>query len=105
MSKVVYYKENQDFNNDILNDSYVLVDFFATWCGPCQQLGPELDKLSEEVDYKVVKIDIDEARELAIQNGVRSVPTLVLFKGKEEVGRIIGYRDKDELKEEVRGFM
>lgn len=103
--KIFHYKSGEDFMNETLTDGYTLVDFFATWCGPCQQLGPEIEALAEEVDYKVVKVDIDIARDLAIQYGVRSVPTMILFKNKEKVGTILGYRTKEELKEEVKNLM
>lgn len=103
--KIFHYKAGEDFLAETLTDEYTLVDFFATWCGPCQQLGPEIEALAEEVDYKVVKVDIDEARDLAIQYGVRSVPTMILFKNREKVGTILGYRSKEELKEEVKNLM
>lgn len=103
--KIFHYKSGEDFMNETLTDGYTLVDFFATWCGPCQQLGPEIEALAEEVDYKVVKVDIDIAKDLAIQYGVRSIPTMILFKNKEKVGTILGYRTKEELKEEVKNLM
>lgn len=103
--KIFHYKAGEDFLAETLTDEYTLVDFFATWCGPCQQLGPEIEALAEEVNYKVVKVDIDEARDLAIQYGVRSVPTMILFKNREKVGTILGYRSKEELKEEVKNLM
>lgn len=100
--KLVHYAEGENFQEETLvKDGYTLVDFFATWCGPCQLLGPEIEKYAEEVDFKVVKVDIDMARELAIENGVRSVPTMILYKNREPIGRILGFRTKDELKAEI----
>ena len=101
MSKVAYYA-GEDFKNETLvKEGVTLVDFFATWCGPCQMLGPVLDDLSQEVDYKVVKVDVDQARDLAAEFGVRSVPTMVVFKNGEVVDQMIGFLRKDEINQKV----
>lgn len=72
-----------------------LVDFSATWCGPCKMLAPVIDELSEELDGTLVgKIDIDEEQELAVEYGVMSVPTVILFKDGAEVTRLVGVRPK-----------
>ena len=74
-----------DFNTHI-NDSLVLVDFFATWCGPCKMLGPVLEEIANDrVDVKIVKIDTDECPNLSKEYGIMSVPTLMLFKNGEVV--------------------
>ena len=84
--------------NDLINDDLVLVDFFATWCGPCKMLGPVLEELSEEREsVKIVKIDVDECSSIARSFGIMSVPTLVLFKNGEELKRMTGYTSKDVL--------
>ena len=101
MSKVVHYS-GEDFEKDtILSEGVTLVDFYAVWCGPCQMLGPVLDDLSQEVDYKVVKVDVDQARDLAAEFGVRSVPTMVVFKNGEVVDQMIGFLTKDEINQKV----
>ncbi|HZV03006.1 MAG TPA: thioredoxin [Planctomycetota bacterium] len=77
----------------------VLVDFTATWCGPCQRLAPTLEALSQELGEKAtfVKVDIDESPNLAEQYGVEGVPTLMLFKGGEPVDRKVGGLPKPVL--------
>ena len=69
-----------------------LVDFWASWCGPCKMLAPTVDKLAEKYDGKVIvgKVDVDEEQELARQFGVMSIPTVVLFKDGKEVQRTVG---------------
>lgn len=105
MSKVIHYGgENivdKMLETVVSKEGITVVDFFATWCGPCRALGPVLDELSEEVDYSIVKIDVDQYQDLAAFYGVRSIPTLVIFKDGKPVETLIGGRSKDQLKEEV----
>lgn len=92
--------EEKDFEEMVVkNNKLVLVDFFATWCGPCRMLTPELEKVAESVqEYAdVVKIDVDENRNLAKQFGVMSIPTLVVMKNGAEVERVIGFRQSADL--------
>lgn len=78
----------------------VLVDFFATWCGPCKMIMPVLEEISKErTDVKIVKVDIDEHRPIALQEGVRSVPTLILYKDGLEIAREVGFQPKEKLNE------
>ncbi len=80
----------------------VLVDFFATWCGPCQMLLPVLEKLaSEEERFDIIEIDIDNAHELAIKYGVEVVPTMMLFKDGYKIKEMTGFHSEAELKEEL----
>ncbi len=90
-------KEN--FEQEILKaDKPVLVDFWASWCGPCRMLGPTIDEIAEEhPEIKVCKINIDDEAELAIRHGVMSVPTLMIFKNGEIVQTAIGVRPKEEI--------
>lgn len=86
-----------DFEEKVLkSDVPVLVDFWAEWCGPCQMAGPILDELADEYKDKVVvaKLNIDENQESPMKYQVMSIPTVVLFKGGEEVDRKIGYGGK-----------
>ncbi len=78
----------------------VIVDFFATWCGPCKMLSPILESIADtEKDVKILKVDIDENMDLAQKFGIMSVPTLMLFKDGEEYGREIGLKSKQDLEE------
>ncbi|BDU67552.1 MAG: thioredoxin [Candidatus Tyloplasma litorale] len=83
----------------------VIIDFFATWCGPCQMLLPIYDEISIELhDVKMVKIDIDEEPDFASNNGITSVPTIVAFKNGKEVSRVSGFRNKEDLISFIKGI-
>ena len=84
---------------DLIKEGTVLVDFYATWCGPCKMQGEVLKKLEEDV--KIVKIDVDEHTELAKEFGVMSIPTLILFKDGEVVNKNIGFTPESV----IRGWM
>lgn len=92
-----------EFEEEVLNyNGKVLVDFFATWCGPCQMLSPVLEKISEEEnEIKIVKVNIDEETKLSMENGVEVVPTLVLYDNGKVVRKLEGYMDEEELKKEI----
>ena len=81
--------------DEITSKGNVLVDFFATWCGPCKMLAPELEEIKDKV--QIVKIDIDENLELCKRFGVMSVPTLVYFKADGTYTMHIGYMTSDEM--------
>ena len=74
-----------------------LLDFYATWCGPCKMLSPIIDDLSEDMSLEVVKIDIDKNEDLVKEFGIMSVPTIVLLKDNKEVARNIGFITKNDL--------
>jgi len=89
---------SSDFKK-ILEKDIVLVDFFATWCGPCRMLGPELEKLCEEnPDINVLKVDVDEYPEIAADFNVSSIPFMVLFKNGKPVANTLGYKNAAALK-------
>ena len=78
----------------------VLVDFWATWCGPCKMIGPVIEEIANEhPEIKVCKINVDEEGELSIKHGVMSIPTLMIFKNGEIAQTAIGYRPKEEIEE------
>ena len=93
---------NENFNKEVLNsEKPVLVDFWATWCGPCKMIAPMISEISEEFNNKVKvgKVNVDEEKELAIKYGISSIPTLVIFKDGKIAKTLIGFRPKEEIKE------
>ena len=101
----VLHVNKENFQEVVLQaQGRVLVDFWATWCGPCQKIAPEIEALAEENEHIVVgKIDVDQEMELAIQFGVTSIPTLVLMEKGEKVGQLIGYRPKEDILKFIEG--
>ena len=91
--------KSESFEKEVLeSEKPVVLDFFATWCGPCKMLRPVIEELSEEhPEVKFVSVDVDEEAEIAIRYGVSSIPCLVFLKNGEEVGRSVGFRPKDAL--------
>ena len=92
---------DDNFDEEVLrSDKPVLVDFFAEWCGPCKMMAPVIDELAGEMEGTAVigKLNVDEAPQTAAKYGVQSIPTVIVFKGGEEVNRSVGFKNKEDLK-------
>ncbi len=85
----------------------VIIDVYASWCGPCQMMEPIVTALEKEMgsEYKFLKLNVDEARDLSIEFGVTSVPTFLFIKNNQVRGRETGYMDKEDLKKKITGYL
>ena len=103
MAVLTITKDN--FENEVLkSDVPVLVDFWASWCGPCRMMSPIVDQIAEEVtDCKVGKINVDEEGELAQQFGIMSSPTLLVFRDGKVANQSVGVRDKAFVIDMIKG--
>ena len=103
MSVIKLTKDNFD-SEVIKSDKPVLIDFFATWCGPCRMVSPIVDEIAEEnSQYKICKVDVDEEPELAGAFNVSSIPTLVVVKDGKAVNQAVGARPKEAILEMLEG--
>ncbi len=105
MSIVSIKKEN--YKQEIADsDKPIILDIYATWCGPCIQIAPIFEELAREYGhlYKFAKLNVDESRELAIMYGVTSIPTFVFIKNNEVLGKETGYLSKEDLLGKIKSF-
>ena len=96
---IIHVNSLEEFNAKIAQGR-VLVDFFATWCGPCKMLAPlleEIDERKEAGDLLIVKVDVDEAGVIAARFGIQSIPTLILFENGQAIKHSLGYMPKPQL--------
>ncbi len=101
---MLVYLKDEDLK-DLVKEGNVLVEFFATWCGPCKMLSPELEKIVEnEKNIKVIKVDVDEHEQLAREYGILSVPTLVYYYNGEVKKQSAGFVPKDIIVKEFNSY-
>ena len=94
----VLHLNESEFDAKITSAPLAMVDFWATWCGPCKMVSPIVDEIAaERSDLVVGKVNVDEQMELAVQFGITSIPTLMVFKGGKVVNKTIGYTPKEEI--------
>ncbi len=98
---MIYLDKEENFD-DLIKEGTVLVDFSATWCGPCKMLESELESIEDKI--KIVKVDIDKFQKLTQEYRIMSVPTMVFFKDGEKKEEIVGYHTSDELLEVINGL-
>ena len=99
---------DQSFQEMVLNsDKPVLVDFWAAWCGPCRMLGPIIEELHGDYDGKAVvgKVDVDNNQQIAMQYGIRNIPTVLIFKNGEVVDKFVGVAPKASIAEKLNSFL
>lgn len=99
--------QKDEFEKIINESKPTIVDFFATWCGPCKMLSPILEKVEEDSkgEFNIVKIDVDESYDVAKKYGIMSVPTLIIFKDGDEQEKIVGLRQKNQIEDAVRNYI
>ena len=107
MGKEVTLTDN-NFHDEVINSQTpVLVDFWAEWCGPCRMVGPVVEEIAQEFEgkIKVGKVNVDENQATAAQYGIRSIPTLLFFKGGQLVNQIVGVQPKTKLVELINKIL
>ena len=89
---------------EVIKEGKVVIDFFATWCGPCKMLSPVMDEISNELsDISFYKVDVDKNEDIAREYGIMSIPTIIIFENGNVVNTLVGLRSKSELINTIRG--
>lgn len=96
-SKTVIQTNEKSFEEDVLKKDFVIVDFYADWCGPCRMILPYLDEIASELGVDIVKVNIDESPNIASKYNVMSIPTIIIFKKGEKVSTNVGAASKARL--------
>src|SRR3954470_23378104 len=100
MGANTFHTSDGNFERDVLNsDTPVLVDFWAEWCGPCRALSPKLEEIASAMGGKVVvvKVNVDENEQTPRKYGIKGIPALLLFKGGQQIGQLVGNHPKDDI--------
>jgi len=97
----------QNFEEEVTkSDKPIIVDFWASWCGPCKMLGPVFEKVSQDMpEVKFAKLNVDENKDLQQKNAVMGIPCMIIFKNGEEVDRIVGFQPEEKLKENIKNIL
>ena len=100
---ITYAKSVEEYNQ-LVEGKTVVVDFFATWCGPCKMLSPVIEQIDREhlVNCDFVKVDVDELSQLAAKYGINSIPTIIIFKDGEPKDMLLGYRGLPQLVDAIK---
>ncbi|MCC3868874.1 thioredoxin [Terrisporobacter mayombei] len=104
MAKIV---NSNEFKEAIKEEGVVVVDFFATWCGPCKMLAPIFEELSNEMEEKTqfIKVDVDQSVDIAREYGVQSIPTMAIIKNGQPVETMVGFLPKDVIKSNIENYL
>ena len=98
---------SENFENLKSGDQPLVVDFWATWCGPCRMVGPVISELAQEYDGRIVvgKCDVEENEDIAMEFGIRNIPTILFFKGGQVVDKIVGAQAKARIQEKFEALL
>ena len=98
---------SENFESLLKGNLPVVIDFWATWCGPCRMVAPVISELAEQYDGKVTvgKCDVEECEDLAVEFGIRNIPTILFFKGGQVVDKLVGAQPKAKLEEKIQALL